>query len=45
MIAASRRLFGERGFREVGVLEKHGRLDGEWMDVVEVERLISENIL
>ena len=45
MNAASRRLFVERGFREVGVLEKHGRLDGEWMDVVEVERLISENIL
>ncbi|MET0556817.1 MAG: arsinothricin resistance N-acetyltransferase ArsN1 family A [Vicinamibacteria bacterium] len=31
------------GFREVGVYEKHGRLDGRWRDVVIVERLIPEN--
>ena len=31
------------GFREVGVYEKHGRLDGRWLDVVIVERLIPEN--
>jgi phosphinothricin acetyltransferase len=31
------------GFREVGVYEKHGRLDGQWLDVVIVERLIPEN--
>ncbi|HEX8207493.1 MAG TPA: arsinothricin resistance N-acetyltransferase ArsN1 family A [Solirubrobacteraceae bacterium] len=30
------------GFREVGVQERHGRLDGEWRDVVLVERLLGE---
>lgn len=37
---ASRGLVGELGFREVGVYEKHGKLDGQWRDVVIVERLI-----
>lgn len=32
------------GFREVGVYEKHGRLDGQWLDVVIVERLIRETL-
>jgi phosphinothricin acetyltransferase len=32
------------GFREVGIYEKHGRLDGRWLDVVVVERLIPENL-
>lgn len=31
------------GFREVGRYEKHGQLDGRWLDVVIVERLIPEN--
>lgn len=31
------------GFREVGLHEKHGKLDGVWRDVVLVERLIAEN--
>lgn len=30
------------GFREVGVHRRHGRLDGEWKDVVVVERLLGE---
>ena len=42
--AASRALCRACGFREVGVYEKHGRLDGEWLDVVIVERLIPENL-
>lgn len=42
--AASRALCQACGFREVGVYEKHGRLDGEWLDVVIVERLIAENL-
>ena len=42
--AASRALCRACGFREVGVYEKHGRLDGQWMDVVIVERVISENL-
>jgi phosphinothricin acetyltransferase len=42
---ASRHLFRAVGFREVGVLEKHGKLDGRWIDIVEVERLIPENIV
>jgi phosphinothricin acetyltransferase len=28
------------GFREVGVYRRHARLDGEWRDVVVVERLL-----
>lgn len=41
---ASRALCRACGFREVGVYEKHGRLDGRWLDVVIVERLIPENL-
>ena len=35
---ASRALIASLGFREVGVYEKHGMLDGLWRDVVIVER-------
>ncbi len=41
--AASRALCRACGFREVGTYEKHARLDGRWLDVVIVERLIPEN--
>jgi phosphinothricin acetyltransferase len=41
--AASRRLLSDAGFREVGVYEKHGKLDGVWRDIVIVELLIQEN--
>ena len=41
---ASRALCRKHGFREVGVYEKHARLDGEWLDVVIVERLISSKL-
>jgi L-amino acid N-acyltransferase YncA len=40
----SRALCRSCGFREVGVYEKHSRLDGEWLDVVIVERLIPKNL-
>jgi phosphinothricin acetyltransferase len=40
---ASRALCRKHGFREVGVYEKHARLDGRWLDVVIVERLITAN--
>jgi len=40
---ASRVLMQKLGFREVGVYEKHGQLDGVWRDVVIVERLIVAN--
>ena len=36
----SRALIASLGFREVGVYERHGQLDGVWKDVVIVERLI-----
>jgi L-amino acid N-acyltransferase YncA len=39
----SRKLLLSLGFREVGVHEKHARLDGLWRDVVVVERLIPAN--
>ena len=41
---ASRALCRKHGFREVGVYEKHARLDNRWLDVVIVERLISANL-
>ena len=41
---ASRKLMAAMGFREVGVYEKHGKLDGVWRDAVIVERLIPDNI-
>jgi phosphinothricin acetyltransferase len=37
---ASRALCARHGFREVGTYERHARLDGEWRDVVIVERLL-----
>lgn len=39
--AASRALCARFGFREVGIYEHHAQLDGEWRDVVIVERLLS----
>ena len=42
--AASRAVARSLGFREVGIHEKHGRLDGVWRDVVIVERLIPANL-
>jgi L-amino acid N-acyltransferase YncA len=35
---ASRALLRSVGFREVGVYERHGQLDGVWRDVVIVEK-------
>ena len=40
--APSRRLVARHGFREVGTHLRHGRLDGEWRDVVLVELLLGE---
>jgi phosphinothricin acetyltransferase len=42
--SGSRALIGKLGFREVGIYEKHGRLERAWKDVVIVERLIPENL-
>jgi L-amino acid N-acyltransferase YncA len=41
---ASRALLRSLGFREVGIYEKHARLDGAWRDVVIVERLIEAKV-
>ena len=41
---ASRQLIGSLGFREVGIYEKHAKLDGIWRDVIIVERLIESNL-
>ena len=43
--AASRGLLRPLGFREVGVYEKHGQLDGIWRDVVIVEYVFNSNLL
>jgi L-amino acid N-acyltransferase YncA len=39
---ASLALCRSLGFREVGVYRRHAKLDGEWRDVVIVERLLGE---
>jgi L-amino acid N-acyltransferase YncA len=39
--AASRGLMRSAGFREVGIYERHAQLNGQWRDVVIVERLLS----
>lgn len=41
---ASRGACRAAGFREVGIYEKHACLDGQWLDVVIVEHVISENL-
>ena len=41
---ASLRLLKSVGFREVGRYEKHGKLDGVWLDAVIVERLLPANV-
>lgn len=41
---ASRALCRTCGFREVGIYEKHAKLDGKWHDVVIVERLLAVNL-
>jgi len=38
----SRGLCRKVGFREVGVYQRHGKLDGQWRDTVIVERLLGE---
>lgn len=41
----SRALCARFGFREVGIYERHGQLDGEWRDAVTVERLLGVEFL
>ncbi|UAL12436.1 arsinothricin resistance N-acetyltransferase ArsN1 family A [Caulobacter segnis] len=41
---ASLTLLRSVGFREVGIHEKHGKLDGVWRDVVAVERVLEANL-
>jgi len=41
---ASLSLMAHMGFKEIGVHEKHGKLDGVWRDCVIVERVIPENL-
>jgi L-amino acid N-acyltransferase YncA len=41
---ASLALCASQGFREVGVYEKHAKLDDDWLDVVIIERLIPSNL-
>lgn len=40
---ASRNLLSTVGFREVGIYEKHGKLEGKWRDTVIVECLLTKN--
>ena len=39
---ASVKLVDRCGFREVGVHRRHGRLDGQWRDVLLVKRLVDD---
>jgi len=40
---ASRALCRASGFREVGIYERHAELDGRWLDLVIVERLLDDS--
>ena len=35
-------LLEDCGYREVGVHRRHGRVEGEWKDVLVLERLLGE---
>ena len=37
---AGRRLYRNTGFREVGVYKEQGRVDGRWVDIVVMEKLL-----
>ena len=37
---AGRRLYEKRGFREVGIYREQGLLDGRWVDVLLMEKLL-----
>ncbi len=39
---ASRRMLARAGFREVGIYQRHAQLEGNWRDVVIVEKLLDE---
>lgn len=39
---ASRALMAKMGFHEVGIYQRHSKLDGVWRDCVIVERLLGE---
>jgi len=41
---ASLNLMAWSGFKEIGVHEKHGKLDGVWRDCVIVEQVFPENL-
>ena len=41
---ASLNLMAWSGFKEIGVHEKHGKLDGAWRDCVIVEQVFPENL-
>ncbi len=41
---ASKALFKKQGYSKVGVHRKHGKLEGEWLDVLEVEKSIPSNL-
>lgn len=40
---AGKRLYAAFGFREVGVFREHGRLDGTFVDVVAMEKLLASS--
>jgi L-amino acid N-acyltransferase YncA len=40
---AGMRLYTRFGFREVGVYREQGLLDGRWVDVIIMERLLDES--
>jgi L-amino acid N-acyltransferase YncA len=41
---AGKHLYAGLGFREVGVFREHGRLDGTFVDVVAMEKLLSPSV-
>jgi len=37
---AGQGLYRKKGFREVGIFRRHGKLDGQWVDVIWMEKLL-----
>ena len=35
------RLYAKHGFRVVGTYQEHGLLDGRWVDVIVMEKILS----
>jgi L-amino acid N-acyltransferase YncA len=42
VVEPTARLYARHGFREVGIYREQGRLDGAWVDVTIMEKVLSD---